>query len=333
MLVRYYGLEPYYNVNTPDDLVGHLICALAPHTSGGVLSRIIGWADCSGGYAHPLFHAAKRRNCDGDEDAIMLLMDGLLNFSREILPANRGGLMDAPLVLTTRLNPTEVDKEALNVDSGWFYSRDFYETTLSQPHPKDCAERMDFVERRLGSVAAVRGYGYTHDCYALDQGPALSAYKTLDTMIDKMNGQLNLGHRLRGVDVRTVASSVVRSHFLPDLRGNLNAYARQKIRCLKCAHSYRRMPVAGNCIQPKKETGRGLSSVGVAKTEGGLCGGNLALTVSEGAVRKYIKVTKHVMATYGVDTYTKQNVEWLADSADSLFNNDRAKQLSLADFL
>ena len=333
LLVRYYGMEPYYNVNTADDLVGHLICALAPHTSGGVLSRIIGWADCSGGYAHPLFHAAKRRNCDGDEDAIMLLMDGLLNFSREILPANRGGLMDAPLVLTTRLNPTEVDKEALNVDSGWYYTRDFYETTLSQPHPKVCADRMDFVERRLGSVAAVRGYGYTHDCHALDQGPALSAYKTLDTMIDKMNGQLDLGHRLRGVDVRTVASSVVRSHFLPDLRGNLNAYARQKIRCLKCAHSYRRMPVAGACIQPKKESGRGLTSVGVAKAEGGLCGGNLALTVSEGAVRKYIKVTKHVMEKYGVDRYTKQNVEWLSDSADSLFNNDRAKQLSLSDFL
>ena len=333
LLVRYYGMEPYYNVNTPDDLVGHLICALAPHTSGGVLSRIIGWADCSGGYAHPLFHAAKRRNCDGDEDAIMLLMDGLLNFSREILPANRGGLMDAPLVLTTRLNPTEVDKEALNVDSGWFYERDFYETTLNQPHPKTIADRMDFVERRLGSIAAVRGYGYTHDCDAIDAGPALSAYKTLDTMIDKMNGQLDLGHKLRGVDVRTVASSVVRSHFLPDLRGNMNAYARQKVRCLKCAHSYRRMPIAGNCIQPKKSSGQGLASVGVAKSEGGLCGGNLALTVSEGAVRKYIKVTKHVMATYGVDTYTKQNVEWLADSVDSLFNNDRAKQLSLSDFL
>ena len=89
----------------------------------------------------------------------MLLMDGLLNFSREILPANRGGLMDAPLVLTTRLNPTEVDKEALNVDSGWFYERDFYEATLSQPHPKTIAERMDFVERRLGSVAVQEGLG------------------------------------------------------------------------------------------------------------------------------------------------------------------------------
>ncbi len=334
LLVRFYGMEPYYNASTPDDLVGHLICALAPHTSGGVLSRIIGWADCSGGYAHPLFHAAKRRNCDGDEDAIMLLMDGLLNFSRDILPANRGGQMDAPLVLTTRLNPTEVDKEALNVDAGWFYPRDFYEATLNQPHPKEIQHRMDFVERRLGSVAAVRGYGYTHDCAALDQGPALSAYKTLETMIDKMNGQLALGQRLRGVNVREVASSVVRSHFLPDLRGNLNAYGRQKVRCLKCGHSYRRMPLSGSCIQEKKEAGRGsLKAMGVAAAEGGLCNGNLALTVSEGAVRKYIEVMRYVMDHYGVDLYTRQNADWLASSADSLFNNDRAKQLSLSDFL
>ena len=63
----------------------------------------------------------------------------------------------------------------------------------------------------------------------------------------------------------------------------------------------------------------------MAKSEGGLCGGNLALTVSEGAVRKYIKVTKHVMATYGVDNYTKQNVEWLADSVDSLFKQRSGK--------
>ena len=333
VLTRHYKMEPFYNVDTPSDLIGQLICALAPHTSGGVLSRIIGWTDCSGGYAHPLFHAAKRRNCDGDEDAIMLLMDGLLNFSREILPANRGGLMDAPLVLTTRLNPTEVDKEALNVDSGWFYERDFYEATLNQPHPKTISDRIDFVERRLGTVAAVRGYGYTHGCNSMDEGPALCAYKTLDTMIDKMNGQLDLGHKLRAVNVRTVASSVVRSHFLPDLRGNMNAFARQKVRCLKCAHSYRRMPVAGKCIQKKKATGRGLSAIGVMKSEGDQCGGKLALTVSEGAVRKYIQVTKHVIETYGVDNYTKQNVEWLSDSTDSLFKNDRAKQMSLADFL
>jgi DNA polymerase II large subunit len=333
LLVRFYGMEPFYHVETPSDLVGQLICALAPHTSGGVLSRIIGFSNSSGGYAHPLFHASKRRNCDGDEDAIMLLMDGLLNFSREILPSNRGGQMDAPLVLTTRLNPTEVDKEALNVDSGWHYERWFYEATIEQPHPKTLAKRMDFVERRLGTVAAVRGLGFTHSTKDMSEGPPLSAYKTLETMIDKMNGQLSLGHRLRGVDVRTVASSVVRSHFLPDLRGNLVAFTRQKVRCLKCGHSYRRMPLAAKCIQPPKQSGRGMSAFGVRKAEGEMCNGNLALTVTEGAVRKYIKVTKHVMETYGVDHYTKQNVEWLADSADSLFKNDRAKQMSLSDFL
>ena len=58
--------------------------------------------------------------------------------------------MDAPLVLTTRLNPTEVDKEALNVDSAWHYERWFYEATLEQPHPKALADKMDFIERRLG---------------------------------------------------------------------------------------------------------------------------------------------------------------------------------------
>jgi len=41
-------------------------------------------------YAHPLWHAAKRRNCDGDEDAIMLALDPLLNFSKTYLPQQSG---------------------------------------------------------------------------------------------------------------------------------------------------------------------------------------------------------------------------------------------------
>tara|TARA_B100000123_G_C25529600_1_gene340361 strand:- start:252 stop:533 length:282 start_codon:yes stop_codon:yes gene_type:complete len=93
------------------------------------------------------------------------------------------------------------------------------------------------------------------------------------------------------------------------------------------------MPIAGKCIQQSKSSNAGFGSLGFSKSQGDLCNGNLALTVSEGAVRKYIKVTQHVMEKYGVDTYTKQNVEWLANSTDSLFQNDRSKQMSLADFL
>ena len=330
LLTRFYGMEPFYRVSSADDLVGHLAIGLAPHTSGGVLCRIIGWTDASAGYAHPLFHAAKRRNCDGDEDSIMMLMDGLLNFSRAILPANRGGRMDAPLVLTTRLNPSEIDKEALNVDCSWQYPRAFYEASQGQPHPAELKSHIEIVEHRLGTYGDLRGYGWTHDSGALDAGPANSSYKTLETMVDKMNAQLELGSKLRPVDVSKVASQVIESHFLPDLRGNLVAFTRQKVRCVRCGQSYRRMPLAGRCIQRKRNEG-GLSNG--RDDSSSMCGGNIVLTVSEGSVRKYIKVTQHVMENYGVDLYTRQRVDWLSDSVDSLFNDDTVTVMTLSDFL
>jgi len=332
LLVRFYGMAPFYKAGSLADLVGQLAIGLAPHTSGGVLCRIIGWTSSSAGYAHPLFHAAKRRNCDGDEDSILMLLDGLLNFSKQILPSGRGGRMDAPLVLTTRLNPAEIDKEALNVDCSYGYSRAFYEATLAQPHPNELLKLVETVNDRLGTIGDVRGYGWTHESGALDAGPENSSYKTLVSMEDKMHGQLAIGRLLRSVRVERVASQVIESHFLPDLRGNLVAFTRQKTRCVKCGHSYRRIPLAGSCIQEQKG---GIVGGLTARREEETtrCGGNVVLTVSEGAVRKYIKVTNSIIENYGVDLYTKQRVQWLTDSADSLFGNDRVTVMTLNDFL
>lgn len=331
LLVRFYKMKPFYNVESIDDIVGALAIGLAPHTSGGVLCRIIGWTKASAGYAHPLFHAAKRRNCDGDEDSILMLMDGLLNFSKHILPSGRGGRMDAPLVLTTRLNPSEIDKEALNVDCSHNYSRRFYEETLNQPHPNELSNIVETVESRLGTIGDLRGYGWTHESGDLDAGPTNSSYKTLKSMEDKMNGQLAIGSLLRSVRVEKVASQVIESHFLPDLRGNLVAFTRQRVRCVKCGEKYRRMPLAGKCIQRHKLEIGGLSARrGEDTTE---CGGNVILTVSEGNVRKYIKVTEGIIQNYGVDMYTEQRVKWLTESTDSLFNNDRVTVMTLSDFL
>ena len=331
LLVRFYKMEPFYNVKTIDDIVGSLAIGLAPHTSGGVLCRIIGWTAASAGYAHPLFHAAKRRNCDGDEDSILMLMDGLLNFSKHILPSGRGGRMDAPLVLTTRLNPSEIDKEALNVDCSYFYTRSFYEKTQSQPHPSELSDEVETVETRLGTIGDLRGYGWTHESGELDAGPRNSSYKTLKSMEDKMNGQLSIGALLRSVRVEKVASQVIESHFLPDLRGNLVAFTRQKVRCVKCGEKYRRMPLAGKCIQSHKLEIGGLSAR--RGEDSTMCGVNVILTVTEGAVRKYIKVTEGIIENYGVGMYTEQRVKWLTESADSLFNNDKVTVMTLSDFL
>ncbi len=126
-----------------------MVIGLAPHTSAGVLGRIIGFSDVLAGYAHPYFHAAKRRNCDGDEDCFMLLLDGLLNFSRKFLPDKRGGQMDAPLVLTAIVDPKEVDKEVHNMDIVERYPLEFYEATMRFANPKEMEEYVEKVKDRL----------------------------------------------------------------------------------------------------------------------------------------------------------------------------------------
>ncbi|MAG52884.1 MAG: DNA polymerase II large subunit, partial [Nanoarchaeota archaeon] len=82
LLERFYGLDNYYSLEKKEDLVGHLILGMSPHTSAGILGRIIGFSKLQGFLAHPLFHSIMRRDCDGDEACVVLLMDALLNFSR-----------------------------------------------------------------------------------------------------------------------------------------------------------------------------------------------------------------------------------------------------------
>src|SRR3990167_3729198 len=78
--------------------IGSFVIGLAPHTSAAITARIIGFSKTMGLYAHPMFNAATRRDCDGDEASVTLLMDVLLNFSKEFLPDRRGSTQDASLV-------------------------------------------------------------------------------------------------------------------------------------------------------------------------------------------------------------------------------------------
>ncbi|MDR2866340.1 MAG: DNA polymerase II large subunit [Methanomassiliicoccaceae archaeon] len=310
MLEKHYGLERFYNAETRKDIIGHLAIGLAPHTSGGILCRIIGYTKACGGYAHPFFHAAKRRNCDGDEDSIILMLDGLINFSRDFLPDRRGGLMDAPLVLTTRLDPNEIDKEAHNVDCLPEYPLEFYRAAMDVRDPKDIEKMMDLVGKRIGTERQYEGLMFTHDTKDISEGPKHSSYTTLETMIQKMEAQLGLGRKIRAVDERDVATRVIDKHFLPDMAGNLRSFSAQNVRCTKCGEKYRRIPLSGRCK----------------------CGNNLVLTVHEASVKKYLDVSKDMGEKYGLSEYTRQRIDVLQMSMDSLFNNDKVKKCKLSDF-
>ncbi|MCL1979171.1 MAG: DNA polymerase II large subunit, partial [Methanomassiliicoccaceae archaeon] len=310
-LEKIYGLDRYYNVKDRSGLIGHLTFGLAPHTSGCILCRIIGYSDVRGCYGHPFFHAAKRRNCDGDEDCVILALDGLLNFSRLYLPERRGGLMDAPLVLTTRLDPNEIDKEAHNIDCLRRYPLEFYKAAMDMRDAKELEKDMDLISGRIGTLLQYEGLGFTHDTKDISEGPMNSAYTTLLTMTDKMNAQLLLGKKIRAVDERDVAIKVINKHFLPDMAGNLRSFSTQMVRCTKCGEKYRRMPLSGMCNK---------------------CENQLNLTVYEASVRKYLEVSKEISEKYELDDYTKERIMILEMSMDSVFNNDKIKKCRLSDF-
>jgi DNA polymerase II large subunit len=260
------------------------------------------------------------KNCDGDEDCQILLLDGLINFSRSYLPSSRGGLMDAPLIISTQLNPNEIDKEAHNVDVTNEYPLEFYEATLRHAHPREIKGYMDIIESRIGSERQYENFGFTHDTADINEGVKITFYKILGDMMQKLDAQLALATKLRSVNVAEVAGKVIETHLLPDMIGNLRAYSTQTVRCTKCNMKYRRIPLGGVC---KRRIFPGNS----------ICGGNLILTVHEGNITKYLDKSKELAEKYNISPYMHQRVLLVEQSVNSLIQNDKIKKCRLEDFL
>lgn len=308
-LEKIYGLERYYNFKSLDDVVGQLIVGLAPHTSAGIIGRIVGFTNASVCYAHPYWHAAKRRNCDGDEDAIILVLDALINFSKEYLPAGRGRFMDAPLVLSVILNPEEVDDESHNIEVCSRYPAEFYQMVAEAKHPSAAEGLVDIISSRLGSAAQYEGLSFTHDTSVIDAGPRNSKYKLLGTMAEKLEAQLELASLLDAVDAQDVAERVLSHHFIRDIRGNLRAYSTQKVQCRKCHSVYRRIPLSGTCTRKD--------------SRGSICGESLALTVSERNISKYLAVAEKMISDHDLSEYLKQRLKLINASLDSMFVSEQ----------
>lgn len=312
LLVRMYGLVPYYNVERLEDLVGHLIIGLAPHTCAGVLGRIIGFTRLNLCYAHPIWHSAKRRDCDGDEDALMLALDALVNFSRAYLPSQIGGIMDAPLLLIPVVNPEEVQRQAYDFDVSSAYPVEFYRKTFEHADARHVGSIIDLVGSRLGTEAQFEGFNFTVPVSNISMGNAESSYKRFKTMIEKLEGQLELAERIEAVDPRRVALKVLTTHFIRDIAGNLRAFSTQAFRCKTCNKRYRRIPLRGRCA---------------------ICGGQLTLTVYRGGIEKYLDVALRLIEKYRLPQYYAQRLVLMREEIGAMFEGRKPKQVSLADFV
>ena len=306
LLTNFYSLESFYNLKEESDLVGHLILGLAPHTSATIVGRIIGFSKTQGYYAHPLFHAAQRRDLDGDESCVILLMDALLNFSRQFLPAHRGSTQDAPLVLTSKLIPAEVDDMVFDMDVEWKYPLDFYEACLEYKNPWEI--KMDLIGSRINTEQQYHRMGFTHNTKDINAGIKCSAYKTLPSMEEKLKGQMELAEKIRAVDSVEVAKLVIEKHFLKDIKGNLRKFSMQQFRCVKCNAKYKRPPLIGKCTK---------------------CNGRIIFTISEGSVVKYLKPSISLANKYNVPSYLKQTLELTRRRIEGVFGKDKERQEGL----
>ena len=308
MLVKYYSAQSVMNVSSSSDLIGKLVVGLAPHTSAGTVGRIIGFSKTQGLFAHPFFHAAMRRNCDGDEAALMLLTDMLLNFDRGLLPDSRGArYMDSPLVISSKMDLESIDAEAYNLDIVEKYPLEFYEATLNYPKPSDVKimQVKDILKEKNRTIF------FTHDTEDINLGVNVSSYKTLGTMLEKVSQQMSLQEKIRAVDVSDVAKIIIDKHFIKDIKGNLRRFGTQEFRCVKCNQRYRRAPLIGRCTK---------------------CSGNLVLTSSEGNIKKYLSISLEISKNYNISSYLKDELHLIDLELKSIFGEKVEKQASLLAF-
>jgi DNA polymerase II large subunit len=311
-LVKLYDLESFYNLSSLDGLIGHLIVGLAPHTSVGIVGRIIGFADSQVCLASPIWHSAKRRDCDGDADSLMLIMDAFLNFSYDFLPDKIGGLMDAPLLIQPIVLPHEVQRQAHNVDIASTYSLEFYEATWKQAKAADIADMTETIKNRIGDPRQFFDYGFTHLTNTLVTKAQRSAYSTLNTMEEKLKMQFDTAKLINAVDANEVAAMVLTTHILPDIIGNMRSYSSQTFRCTTCGAKFRRMPLMGKCID---------------------CGCALIQTVTRGAVEKYLGIATDMCKQYKINDYLRSRIESIALELKLIFKEEKRTQSSMIEFM
>ncbi len=247
----------------------------------------------------------------GDDYVYDLEVPEKQNFLCGPHPVFAHNTMDAPLILSTVLNPDEVDDEAWAIETVSEYPRSFYEETQEYKYPWELDTDIEIGEDIVHSDEPFR-HGYTHESQNIENGPMQSEYVTLDEMSEKTRQQLGLGEKLKAVEENKVADLLLQKHFIPDIKGNLRSFSSQEMRCGDCNTKFRRVPMTAQTIAPTGKT----------TAECPECGGKVLLTISEGTIKKYMEPSRDIVEEFEVSPYVRQQIIILKDTLQSLFGKD-----------
>ncbi len=129
-------------------------------------------------------------------------------------------------------------------------------------------------------------------------------------MLDKLDMQIRNANLINQVDTSEIVSNVISTHLIPDIMGNLRAYARQSFRCTSCGRKYRRIPLLQHCV----------------------CGNRLIQTITRASVEKYLKLAKRLVVKYDVGTYQKERISNLSGEIELVFGKSKDDQSLLTDY-
>jgi DNA polymerase II large subunit len=307
-----YRLPRFYNARTIDDLRGKVVIGLAPHTSVGVAGRLLGFSNAQVCFANPWWHSAKRRDCDGDGDSVLLLMDIFLNFSVEYIPTQIGGLMDTPLLIQPIILPAEVDDQAHNFDVSSKYPIGFYQAAEGSPNASKVSSFIETIHNIINTESQFYNYGFTHDTSSITISSPRSAYSTLNTLSDKIAKQVEVAEKIQAVSAKQVVESIIKTHLIRDIMGNMKKYSTQSFKCRACSRTLRRPTVSARCE---------------------VCGGELRETLTRGSVEKYLAIARRLANDYDVDEYIKERLNLLVREIDQLFPaREKSTQSELTDY-
>ncbi|NIU01714.1 MAG: DNA polymerase II large subunit, partial [Nitrosopumilaceae archaeon] len=201
--------------------------------------------------------------------------------------------MDAPLLVQPLVLPHESQPQAHNLEVVPNFSLEFFEETLQNKKASDI-QTVEIIKNRLETKEQFYNYYFTHSTTTLTTSKSRSAYSTLGSMLDKFDMQIKNAELIDAVDTTEIVSNVITTHLVPDIMGNLRAYARQSFRCTACGRTYRRVPLIGHCV----------------------CGNKLIQTITRASVEKYLKLAKRLVEKYKVSSYQKGRIMALSDELE-----------------
>lgn len=286
-----YELSPYYRINSLDNIIGLFIVSMSPFTTVATIGRIIGYSENNVVFAHPLWHLMKTRNCNGDIDSMSLLLDVLLNFSLEFIPAARGGAMDVPFIIN--LSDEWQDATTYAMYNSVILNLLFYRTINENPLKE---ELLSYTKSHLK--------------------PSFPKYQMIDSIsryrfenrfrgskiVSKVETALQVLRRIRGIKEGEFVDSILEYDFLEKITNSMDRFFLQPVRCKRCKTTFRRIPLNSKCPVCHHET--------------------IGLTLSEGWVLRYMQIIHQLEEKYDLDLsdYSKSWIEFIELNKRLLFD-------------